>query len=67
MANMANNINKQILFLAQKYYGTQDLNTLKPYQLDKISKWATGISPDKGRNQDRKAGRNKGRFLKGKI
>ena len=55
MANMANQkLNKQLEFLAQKYYGTKDFSNLKPYQLDKLTSWVTW-SPDQGKNQSRKA------------
>jgi|SRR5210317_1071202 hypothetical protein len=54
-------------FLANKYYGTKDLKALTPKQLDKIVGWTTGHSPDRGRNQDRKAGKTKGRYIKGKL
>lgn len=62
-----NNLNKRILDLAVKYYGTTDLSRLTPFQLDKITTWATGRNPDAGRNRDRKAGRTKGRYIKGNI
>jgi len=42
-------------FLANKYYGTTDLKTLTPRQLDKIITWTTGMRPDKGKSQSRKA------------
>ena len=52
---MANkNLNKQLQFLAQKYYGTKDFSQLAPYQLDKLTSWVTW-SPDQGKNQSRKA------------
>ena len=41
--------------LAQKYYGTEDLSKLKPFQLDKVTTWVTGYNPNKGKNQSRKA------------
>ena len=50
--------------LAQKYYGTSDLKALKPYQLDKVISWTTGITPDEGKSKDRKAGRTLGRYGK---
>ena len=53
------NLNKRILDLAVKYYGTTDLRRLTPYQLDKITTWATGRNPD--------AGRSKGRYAKGNL
>lgn len=39
------NLNKKILDLAVKYYGTTDLGSLKPYQLDKLTNWATNTNP----------------------
>jgi len=51
---MAQKLNQKIKYLAQKYYGTEDLSALAPYQLDKISSWVMW-SPDKGKNQSRKA------------
>jgi len=48
------NTNK-IQFLAQKYYGTQDLSKLLPYQLDKVVGWAMKMDPNKGKNQTKKA------------
>ncbi len=53
--------------LANKYYGTEDLKALTPRQLDKIVNWTTGHSPNRGRNKDRKAGKTKGRYIKGNI
>lgn len=53
--------------LSQKYYGTADLKALQPYQLDKIITWITGKTPDEGKNRDRRAGRSKGRYIKGNI
>jgi hypothetical protein len=52
--------------LAQKYYGTTDLTTLSPYQLDKVVTWVTGMNPNTGKNKDRKAGRTLGRYGKNK-
>jgi hypothetical protein len=60
-------INNKIYFLAKKYYGTRDLSKLTPLQLDKITTWATNHKPNRGQNQDRKAGRSKGRYIKGKL
>ena len=51
---MANKLNNQITYLAKKYYGTEDLSALQPYQLDKITSWVTW-SPDQGKNQSRRA------------
>lgn len=42
-------------YLAKKYYGTQDLKALTPFQLDKVIGWTTNFSPDKGKNKSRKA------------
>lgn len=51
---MANKLNKSIYNLAKKYYGTEDLAALAPYQLDKLASWVTW-SEDKGKNQSRRA------------
>ena len=48
----------------------QDPRTGKYYTQAQLDQWATnltGIKPDTGKNRDRKAGRNKGRYLKGKL
>ena len=47
-------LNKTIYKLAKKYYGTEDLSALAPYQLDKLTTWVTW-SEDKGKNQSRRA------------
>jgi len=47
-------LNKTINKLAKKYYGTEDLSALAPYQLDKLASWVTW-SEDKGKNQSRRA------------
>lgn len=47
----------KIQLLAQKYYGTNDLSKLLPYQLDKVVGWAIKMDPDQGKNQTRKAER----------
>lgn len=60
-------MNNRLVGLALKYYGTRDLSSLNPYQLDKIAGWATGIRPNTGQNQDRKAGKSKGRYIKGRV
>jgi hypothetical protein len=52
---MTDNINKKLVDLAVKYYGTANLNRLTAYQLDKITTWATSMNPDQGKNQQRKA------------
>ena len=52
MANI--NLNKQILYLAKRYYGTTNLASLKSYQLDKITNWATNTNPE---TQARQRGR----------
>lgn len=40
------NLQKQIQYLAKKYYKTTDLGTLKPHQLNKLTNWATNTNPD---------------------
>ena len=39
-------LNKQIQYLAKQYYGTTNLASLKPYQLDKLTNWATNTNPE---------------------
>ena len=52
---MANTkLNNRLKYLAKKYYGTEDFSQLQPYQLDKLTTWVMW-SPDKGKNQSRKA------------
>tara|TARA_Y100000114_G_C11673014_1_gene284758 strand:- start:433 stop:624 length:192 start_codon:yes stop_codon:yes gene_type:complete len=63
MANIEANIKK----LAKKYYGTDNLSSLSPYQLDKLVTWNTGRTVDYGKNKDRRAGRTAGRYLQGKL
>ena len=53
--------------LAKKYYGTEDISTLKAFQIDKIISWVTDIKPNKGSNKDRRHGRTLGRYIKGKL
>lgn len=60
-------IEKHAKQLAKKYYGTDDLSMLAPYQLDKVITWVTKRNPDAGKNKDRKAGRTAGRYLQGKL
>mgnify|MGYP003138486463 CR=1 FL=1 len=43
------------------------LKTLTPKALETIATRYTGIKADKGSNKDRRAGRTKGRYVKGKI
>jgi hypothetical protein len=64
---MREKFNKKILHLAKKYYNTTDLSKLTPFQLDKITTWATNHKSTKGSNSDRKAGRDKGRYIKGLL
>jgi hypothetical protein len=45
MANLKN-INKRILDLSMKYYNTTDLKKLSPYQLNKLTNWATNTNPE---------------------
>ena len=58
---------KQARKLALKYYRTEDLSMLAPYQLDKVITWVTKMKPDAGKNRDRKSGRTAGRYLQGKL
>ena len=41
-----NRLNQEIYQLAKKYYNTTDLTVLTPYQLNKITNWATNTNPD---------------------
>ena len=50
--------------LAKRYYGTEDLNKLSQYQIDKLVTWSLGYSVKRGASKDRCAGRVKGRFAK---
>jgi len=51
---MQSKIEKQAIAKAQKYYGTSDLSTLAPYQLDKIMGWIMW-DEDAGKSKSRKA------------
>ncbi len=53
--------------MALRYYGTLDLSRLRPYQLDKVTGWAMKWTEDTGKNADKRHGRTKGRYLKGKL
>jgi len=46
MAKAKYNLNQEIYRLAQKYYGTTNLNSLTSFQLDKITNWATNTNPN---------------------
>ena len=49
-------------------YKGKDVNlNLSEKQIDSWTTKATGITPSQGKNTDRKAGRTKGRYLKGKL
>jgi len=49
-------------------YKGKDTNlNLSERQIDSWTTKKTGISPSQGKNTDRKAGRTKGRYLKGKL
>ena len=57
---MANtNLEQELTRLAKKYYGTS-LDKLHPYQLDKVTNWATNTNPEKH-------GKIKGRKYSGKT
>lgn len=47
-------LKRKFFYLAKKYYGTDDISKLQPYQIDKITTWTLGTSPDKGKSQSRK-------------
>ena len=51
----ASNLHKAAKKLALRYYGTEDISSLQPYQIDKIISWTTGIKPEKGKTAQRKA------------
>lgn len=62
--------------MAQKYTYEQRLKTIynpdngKYYSQAQLDQWATnitGIKTNKGSNKDKKNGRTKGRYIKGKI
>ena len=50
-----------------KYKGTDLDLALTKKQIDIWVTKTTGITPTQGKNADRKAGRTKGRYLKGKL
>tara|TARA_B100000035_G_scaffold86601_1_gene72762 strand:- start:1217 stop:1480 length:264 start_codon:yes stop_codon:yes gene_type:complete len=51
-----------------KNYKPKDNNiTLSKKQVESYATKATGITPTQGSKADKKAGRTKGRFLKGKL
>jgi len=54
---------KRAIALAKKYYGTTNLSTLKPYQIDKITTWLTNTKP----NQGKLKGRTYGRYIKDRL
>ena len=58
------NYSKAALSLARKYYGTDNLNNLSQYQLDKLVTWTLHHSVKRGASKDRRAGRSPGRFIK---
>lgn len=64
---MTENLHKKILYLAKKYYNTTDFSKLTPFQLEKITTWTTNYKSTKGSSKDRKAGRDKGRYIKGLL
>ena len=43
------------------------LKTLSPKALETIATRYTGIKANKGSNKDKRAGRSKGRYIKGKL
>ena len=52
--------------LAQKYYGTKDLTTLTPYQLEKLTYWVTAVNPEtRAKQKGRKYSGNTYKKLKG--
>ncbi len=61
-------INGDVLREKTKNYKGKDTNlSLTEKQIDSWTTKRTGITPTQGSNTDKKAGRTKGRFLKGKL
>lgn len=54
-ANSSVSLKNRFNYYAKKYYGTDDISKLEPYQIDKISGWVLKHSPNKGKSQSRKA------------
>ena len=60
--------NGDVLREKTKNYKGKDTNlNLTEKQIDSWATKKTGITPTQGSNADKKAGRTKGRFLKGKL
>ena len=60
--------NSEALREKTKNYKGKDTNlNLTEKQIDSWATKKTGITPTQGSNADKKAGRTKGRFLKGKL
>lgn len=66
MKTQKQQFNQRFYTLAQKYYGTTNLNNLSPSQLEKITNWATNTNPNtKARQRGRKYSGNTYNKLKG--
>lgn len=48
-------------------FGNHDFKSWTTQQKDNYTTAITGIKPEQGTNKDRRAGRAKGRYIKGKI
>jgi hypothetical protein len=59
-------IEKDTKLKSQKF-GKHNFTTWTTKQIDAYATAITGIKPDKGTNRDRRAGRDKGRYIKGNI
>ena len=58
------NINKKLTQFAERYYKTSDLNSLSPYQLDKLITWSLNHNPDQGKSSQRKYIKAQGKHIK---
>lgn len=66
MANYKEHFNKRFYDLAERYYGTRNLGSLNPQQLEKLTLWVTNVDPNtKARQRGRKYSGNTYRKLKG--
>jgi hypothetical protein len=60
-------IEKEDTKLKSQKFGKHNFTTWTTKQIDAYATAITGIKPNKGTNRDRKAGRDKGRYIKGNI
>lgn len=47
-------LQQRLEYLAKRYYGTKNLSSLSPRQLDKVVGWTMNWTQDKGKNKTRK-------------